>query len=156
MVKWRGRGERKPGWSTQANEIVNRVFAYGTFRSGQSARAMIAGHVTATTPCTAPGQIFALPDGKAGMVIVDDGMVIGEILELTELTAALALLDAYEGDDYERTLRQVTLADGSQVWAWCYVLANPDDAHDWNIFVDRGAKRDRTDRVVIRFRKPAP
>jgi len=128
VVKWRGRGERKPGWSTQANEIVNRVFAYGTFRSGESARAMIAGHVTATVPGTAAGRIFALPDGNPGMVLVDDGTVVGEIIELKELTAALALLDAYEGDDYERTLRQVTLADGSQVWAWCYVLANPDEA----------------------------
>jgi gamma-glutamylcyclotransferase (GGCT)/AIG2-like uncharacterized protein YtfP len=47
------------------------------------------------------------------------------VLELDELAAAFALLDAYEGDDYEREMREVTLADGSRLWAWCYLLKDP-------------------------------
>jgi gamma-glutamylcyclotransferase (GGCT)/AIG2-like uncharacterized protein YtfP len=119
------KGGRLPGWSTQANEIVNRVFAYGTFRAGESARAMIAGHIGRTMPATMPGVIYAFPDGYPGMIESEEGTVIGEVLELDELAAAFALLDAYEGDDYEREMREVTLADGSRVWAWCYLLKDP-------------------------------
>ena len=34
------------------------------------------------------------------------------------------------------------------------VLANADDTRDWNIFVDDGTRRDKTERFVLRFRKP--
>jgi len=34
------------------------------------------------------------------------------------------------------------------------LLANPDDTRDWNIFVDDAARRDKTDRFVLRFVKP--
>lgn len=33
------------------------------------------------------------------------------------------------------------------------VLANPEDTHDWGVFSDQSARRDKTDRFVWRFRK---
>lgn len=56
--------------------------------------------------------------------------------------------------DAELVKREITAA-GFVVDAESDVLANPEDDRSWNIFVDRGAKRDRTDRFVIRFRKPS-
>jgi gamma-glutamylcyclotransferase (GGCT)/AIG2-like uncharacterized protein YtfP len=116
---------RLAGWSSAANEIVSRLFVYGTFRSGQPARAMIANHVKDAAAATMTGLLYALAEGYPGMLPSDDQQVIGELLELTDLAAALALLDAYEGDAYERVLRQAQLASGEQVWAWCYMLLDP-------------------------------
>lgn len=130
MVLDKGRRRRRPGWSTRANEIVDRVFAYGTFRAGESARAMIAGHVEDATPATVKGTIYAFPDGFPGMVAQGDSRVVGELLELNNLAAAFALLDAFEGDDYERIMKQVTLENGTEVWAWIYMLKDPDSVRD--------------------------
>jgi gamma-glutamylcyclotransferase (GGCT)/AIG2-like uncharacterized protein YtfP len=118
-------GQRRPGWSTQANEIVSRLFAYGTFRAGEPARALIAAHVASSEPATTRGTIYAFPEGHPGLVAEPDGVVVGELLELGDLAAALALLDAYEGEGYERTLRQVEASDGRREWAWCYRLRDP-------------------------------
>ena len=46
------------------------------------------------------------------------------------------------------------LAAGFVLEAETDLLANPDDTHDWNIFADQAARRDQTDRFVLRFRKP--
>jgi gamma-glutamylcyclotransferase (GGCT)/AIG2-like uncharacterized protein YtfP len=104
---------------------VSRVFAYGTFRAGQSARAMIAVHVVSARPATARGRLVAFAEGYPGMLLDDTGTVVGELLELRDLAAALALLDAYEGEDYQRTMHEAKLGDGSSVWAWVYVLKEP-------------------------------
>ena len=86
---------------------------------------MIAGHVDDTIPATVIGTIYAFPEGYPGMVAEGDSTVVGEVLMLNDLTVAFALLDAYEGDDYERTLKRVTLEDGTEVWAWIYLLRDP-------------------------------
>ena len=48
------------------------------------------------------------------------------MLWLTELPATFGLLDAYEGEDFARVIKQVTLATGEEVWTWIYTLADPD------------------------------
>jgi gamma-glutamylcyclotransferase (GGCT)/AIG2-like uncharacterized protein YtfP len=105
--------------------VVNRLFVYGTLRSGQAARSLIADHVLAAVPATARGRMFALADGYPGFLPDTDGRVVGEMMTLSELAAAFALLDAYEGEDFIRSLQQVELGDGTTVWAWCYVLRSP-------------------------------
>jgi predicted methyltransferase len=55
--------------------------------------------------------------------------------------------------DRDLVVREVEAA-GFVLEAESDVLANPDDSRDWNIFVDGGVRRDRTDRFVLRFRKP--
>jgi gamma-glutamylcyclotransferase (GGCT)/AIG2-like uncharacterized protein YtfP len=105
--------------------VVNRLFVYGTLRSGQAARSLIANHVLAAVPATARGRMFALPDGYPGFLPGTDGRVVGEMMTLSDLAAAFALLDAYEGEDFMRSLQEVELGDGTTVWAWCYVLRTP-------------------------------
>lgn len=111
--------------------MVDRLFVYGTLCSGHTARSLIAEHVARSEPATTAGHIYAFSDGYPGLVDGDDhtddhtdkGTVVGELLHLADLTAVFALLDAYEGADFTRVMRQVTTASGNQ-WTWCYVLAD--------------------------------
>jgi gamma-glutamylcyclotransferase (GGCT)/AIG2-like uncharacterized protein YtfP len=105
-------------------EVVDRLFVYGTLCAGQTARSLVANHVARSEPATTTGCIYAFPMGYPGM-IAGEGDVRGELLWLSELAAALPLLDAYEGEDFARVLRPVRRGDGSEAWAWCYVLADP-------------------------------
>ncbi len=119
------RGRKGAGWSTAVQAIVNRLFVYGTLRTGQAARSLIANHVVAAEPASARGKMFALPDGYPGYLPGPEGRIVGEVMTLSELAAAFALLDAYEGEEFQRALQEVQLGDGSTLWAWCYVLSSP-------------------------------
>lgn len=116
------------------------MFVYGTLRQGHAARSLIADHIASAVPATVRGRIYALPAGYPGLVEGDSAVVVGEMLQLVDLAAALALLDAYEGEEFRRVLTQVTTDDGVEHWAWCYVLSDPALAEagvlitsgDWN------------------------
>jgi hypothetical protein len=57
-------------------------------------------------------------EGSAGFAKKYQFAVVqGEVLWLTELAATFGLLDAYEGQDFARIIRQVVLESGEQVWA---------------------------------------
>jgi gamma-glutamylcyclotransferase (GGCT)/AIG2-like uncharacterized protein YtfP len=123
------RGGRRPGWSTDAQEIVDRVFVYGTLRAGQAPRSMIANHVIDAAPATRRGRIVAFPDaGYPGFIPEDQAVVQGEVVFLRDLAAAFALLDAYEGDEFQRVMRKAILDNGTEVWCWVYELADPEAA----------------------------
>src|SRR5215468_3228447 len=92
--------------TTGSNDVLDRLFVYSTLRTGQTARSLITNLVEADLPCR----------------------VIGEVLWLTDLPATFGLLDAYEGDDFARVIRQVELDTGEALWTWIYVLADPDAA----------------------------
>jgi gamma-glutamylcyclotransferase (GGCT)/AIG2-like uncharacterized protein YtfP len=115
---------RKVGYSSAIHEIVDRLFVYGTLRVGQTARSLIADHVARSVPATSTGELVCFADYPG---LLDDGAqtVVGEMVWLTDLAAAFALLDAYEGDDFIRILKKLRLEDGTETWAWCYVLADP-------------------------------
>jgi len=109
--------------------VLDRLFVYGTMRQGQTARSLIANQITRCVKGHTSGSIYAFPMGYAGFVDTDDAdesQVVGELLWLTELPATFGLLDAYEGENYARVLKQVQLASGETVWSWIYVLAEPD------------------------------
>lgn len=118
-------GRRPIDRITGTLEVPNRLFVYGTMRAGQTARALVANSITRMIPATARGRIYAFPMGYPGFVEGDDGEVVGELLWLGELAGTFALLDAYEGADFARTLIEVTSSEGEQVAAWIYKLANP-------------------------------
>jgi len=88
----------------------------------------------------APGGIFGVIDhhaeaGSGDRDALDPGDGLHRIdaeLVMAEILAAGFVLDA-ESD----------------------LLKNPDDTRDWNIFADDAARRDKTDRFVWKFVKPA-
>ena len=113
--------------TTGSHEILDRLFVYGTLRQGQTARSLVANQITKSVKATTAGAIYAFPMGHPGFVEGDGkSRVFGEVIWLTELAATFGLLDAYEGSDFVRVIRQVTL-DGTNepVWAWIYTLSDP-------------------------------
>jgi gamma-glutamylcyclotransferase (GGCT)/AIG2-like uncharacterized protein YtfP len=110
--------------TTGSREVLDRLFVYGTMRQGQTARSLVAGSVTRCAGASTVGQIYAFPMGYPGY-IEGPGRVVGEVLWLTDLAATLGLLDAYEGEDFVRVLRQVTTDAGEELWTWIYALADP-------------------------------
>lgn len=115
---------RKAGYSSAVHDVVDRLFVYGTLRAGQTARTMIEQHVARWEAATTEGALIAFPD-YPGVLDGEAGTIHGELVWLTGLAAAFALLDAYEGDDFIRILKRCRAADGREEWAWCYVLADP-------------------------------
>lgn len=111
--------------TTGSREVLDRLFVYGTMRQGQTARSLVAGSVTRSASASTTGQIFAFPMGYPGYV-EGPGRVVGEVLWLTDLAATFGLLDAYEGEDFVRVLRQVTTDAGDELWTWIYALADPE------------------------------
>ena len=111
--------------TTGSQSVLDRLFVYGTLRQGQTARSLVAGTITRCVKASAVGQIYAFPMGYPGY-IEGTGRVVGELLWLSELAATFGLLDAYEGEDFVRALRPVTTEAGEELWAWIYVLADPE------------------------------
>ena len=131
-------GERKPRIGTReverttgSHEALDRLFVYGTLRAGQTARSLVANQITRSVKATTRGAIFAFPMGYPGFVDDETGIVHGDVVWLTELPATFGLLDAYEGQDFSRMIRPVTLETGQEIWAWIYVLSDPATALAW-------------------------
>ena len=111
--------------TTGSHEILDRLFVYGTLRKGQTARSLVANQIKQSVTAWTTGSIYAFPMGHPGFVEGGKGRVEGEVIWLTELAATFGLLDAYEGADFARVIRQVTLETGEMVWAWLYTLSDP-------------------------------
>lgn len=114
--------------ATGSTAALDRLFVYATLRQGQTARSLIANQIARCATASLSGAIYAFPTGYAGFIESGQRRVIGEVLWLTDLAATIGLLDAYEGDDFARVIKQVELDTGESVWAWIYVLADPDMA----------------------------
>jgi gamma-glutamylcyclotransferase (GGCT)/AIG2-like uncharacterized protein YtfP len=122
----RNTGTIEVGRITGTQEVLDRLFVYGTLRQGQTARTLLANEITRCVKAHAQGSIYAFPMGYPGFSDADpNGRVVGEVVWLTELAATFGLLDAYEGQDFVRVIKQVALETGEQVWAWVYMLADP-------------------------------
>ncbi len=104
---------------------VDRLFVYGSLRTGHAARELVEPHVEDWAPATVRGALFAFASGFPGVVLEQrGGIVMGELLWLRDLAVCLPVLDAYEGGDYARVQVQVEHVGGPS-WAWIYVLADP-------------------------------
>ena len=110
--------------TTGSHDVLDRLFVYGTLRQGQTARALIANSISRSVKATVNGLIYAFPMGYPGYN-EGDGTVVGELLWLTDLAATLGMLDAYEGADFARVLKQARTESGEELWAWIYTLADP-------------------------------
>ena len=111
--------------TTGSHAVLDRLFVYGTMRQGQTARSLVASSVTRSVKAWTSGQIYVFPMGYPGYV-EGSGRVVGEVLWLSELAATFGLLDAYEGADFVRVIRQVTTETGEELWTWIYALADPE------------------------------
>ena len=111
--------------TTGSHEVLDRLFVYGTLRNGQTARSLVANQIIRSVSATTRGNIYAFPMGYPGLVEDDTALVRGDVIWLTELAATFGLLDAFEGTDFARVIRKVTLETGQEIWAWLYVLADP-------------------------------
>ena len=112
--------------TTGSHDVLDRLFVYGTMRHGQTARSLLANSIKKSVPAWTSGQIYAFPMGYPGYSEADGkGRVVGEIVWLTDLAATFGLLDAYEGEDFARVIKQVTTESGEELWAWIYTLADP-------------------------------
>ena len=116
-------GSREP--DTRPVGVVDRLFVYGSLRTGESARALVEPYVRDCEPATVRGAMFALAAGYPGVVLDAGGSIIrGELIGLRDLAEALRVLDDYEGSDYERVMVEAEHVGGPS-WAWVYVLADP-------------------------------
>lgn len=123
--------------TTGSLEVLDRLFVYGTMRQGQTARSLIANQITRCVKAHSSGWIYAFPTGYPGFCEDEGkGLVIGEVVWLTELPATFGLLDAYEGADFVRIIKQVTLQGGEDVWTWIYALADPAAAKHGTLIPD--------------------
>lgn len=123
--------------TTGSHEVLDRLFVYGTMRQGQTARSLLANSVVRSVPAWTSGRIYAFPMGYPGFTEVEaPGRVVGEVVWLSELAATFGLVDAYEGDDFARVLKQVTTDSGEQIWAWIYALATPSAARHGTLIED--------------------
>jgi gamma-glutamylcyclotransferase (GGCT)/AIG2-like uncharacterized protein YtfP len=112
--------------TTGSHEVLDRLFVYGTMRQGQTARSLVANSIVRCIDAHTTGNIYAFPMGYPGFSEGDgQGRVVGEVLWLSELPATFGLLDAYEGEDFARVIKQVTTTDGEEIWSWIYTLADP-------------------------------
>ena len=122
--------------------MIEHLFVYGTLMRAASAstlgrdmRARLDAQGDWLGAATIAGQLFALdryPALVASQQAAD--IVHGEVYRLRDPAASLAWLDTYEGlpagktrgDEYERSVRQVTLASGPTIDAWVYTwLGDP-------------------------------
>ena len=127
--------------TTGSNEVVDRLFVYATLLQGQSARSLIAHQITKCARAWTTGTLYVFPMGYGGYLEAEDlvfvldvsssmDVVLDRLLWLSDLPATFGLLDAYEGMDFARMLRQVTLETGEVLWSWIYALADPDAIKD--------------------------
>src|SRR4029079_9373456 len=124
--------------TTGSNEVVDRLFVYATLRQGQTAHSLIANQIARSAKASTTGAMYAFPMGYAGLIeVAEPRRVVGELLWLTELPATFGLLDAYEGGEVARVIKQVTLETGEPVWSWIYVLSDP-EAIKHGLLIDHG------------------
>lgn len=101
----------------------NRLFLYGTLRTGQVAHYLVASNVARSAPATTDGILYALPMGYPGY-IPGAGVVVGELVWLTDIASTLQRLDDYEGDEFLRVVRPMQLPSGQTMSAWIYELTD--------------------------------
>ena len=101
--------------------ITNRLFVYGTLRDPAICGGLL-GRVPGSSPAILHGYVRHDIRGEAYPAIIPQAgsSVSGRLYEDLS-TGELALLDAYEGDEYVRSLVEVNTGQGTaMVWAYIW------------------------------------
>ena len=112
-----------------ASWVIQRLFVYGSLQPGGDNAHVLAGVAGDWAPATVRGRLleagWGAGIGYPGLLIDDDGEEVrGFVLTSTALDGEWDRLDKFEGSEYERVQSSVTLADGRQVTAFVYVVAD--------------------------------
>jgi gamma-glutamylcyclotransferase (GGCT)/AIG2-like uncharacterized protein YtfP len=103
------------GWSRMNIEL----FAYGTLVPGGTSFEVVAAWVVSHRPARVRGRLFDTGHGYPAATFAEDGTPIdGVVLTLADGAAALAVLDRFEGDEYERVLVRTEAGDEVLTYAW--------------------------------------
>ena len=106
---------------------IQHLFVYGSLRPGCSNANVLAGLTGEWQPGTVIGQLFesgwGADLGYPGLKLTDSGKpVSGQVLTSPDLADFWAELDAFEGEQYQRVLTQVTLSTGELIEAHVYTV----------------------------------
>lgn len=126
---------------------MNTVFVYGTLLLPELQR-RVTGRTFEADPARVVGFDRRRVHGETypSLVPAVDRWVDGALLRDVD-DAALARLDVYEGDAYERIMVRVCVADGTSVDAWLWLLRASeqqrisDEPWDLAVFVARDLER---------------
>lgn len=114
------------------------LFVYGTLKSshtgifGRDKRDRLQRESRMLGAATLPGRLYDLGD-YPGLIVSDtaNGLVHGEVVELSDPGRSFLWLDAYEGirpdapqaNEYRREQHSVRLVSGAELMAWVYIYA---------------------------------
>ncbi|SHH35381.1 Uncharacterized conserved protein YtfP, gamma-glutamylcyclotransferase (GGCT)/AIG2-like family [Thermosyntropha lipolytica DSM 11003] len=117
--------------------MINQVFVYGTLMQGEINHHIISDYALRITPAYIKGILYDLPYGYPALVS-GNGLVFGELIELSDVREAMSVLDDLEGYSgpgkdnlYEREIVTVQTIKGEHCLAWTYRWASralPDGA----------------------------
>ncbi|WP_456432307.1 gamma-glutamylcyclotransferase family protein [Nitratifractor sp.] len=121
-----------PGEEEQTNpgiygEAINRLFVYGTLRPGESASSLLEGIEGDWERGRVQGFVdprgWGLTGGYPALILSEEGEGIdGMLFTSPSMPRILPQLDAYEGEEYIRSVAWVERDTGERVRAWVYLL----------------------------------
>lgn len=130
---------------------MNRIFVYGTLMQGMENHYLIQPYMAGTRPAVVRGGIlYHLTEGYPALILADEQkQVRGELIELTDITRALQVLDRleeYYGADcaenlYDRKLCQTFDAKGNMYDCFVYVWAHPEQLSNNGKRIENGCWR---------------
>ena len=123
----------------QNEQYIDKIFVYGSLMQGMENHFLLAPYVKTVNPATVRGRLLELTGEGYPMLFSGDEIVHGELVHLTDVATALALLDPLEGfvgpgdlrNYYERCLVAVTDQQGGEVNAWVYLCPPQAEARCW-------------------------
>lgn len=106
---------------------MERLFIYGSLQPGGPNEHVLADIKGEWHPAVITGRLveagWGASLGYPGLVIDEEGIEVrGYLLSSSDLESWWDKLDELEGDEYVRTIAEVSLADGSVVAAHVYIL----------------------------------
>lgn len=113
---------------------IHHVFVYGTLLSGMDNFHLVEPWAERIAPGETTGELYHLTYGYPAIIPGCSGTVRGELVRLTDVAAALPVLDHLEGyygpdhpdNHYDRCECLVTTADGAATAAYVYTWSHPE------------------------------
>jgi gamma-glutamylcyclotransferase (GGCT)/AIG2-like uncharacterized protein YtfP len=105
---------------------VDHLFVYGTLRRGSNNEVarLLQGQARFVGNARMQGRLWGLGRYPGAVPAANrDEWVRGEVYQMDDPTGLLAVLDEYEGFDFERGISSVQLDEGRTIECWVYLYA---------------------------------